>query len=140
MSDDRRDELLRRHWEEKIPFNVLCGFRITRWSPEGVTLETDYEERLGNSLGSMHGGVLATLVDTAAGAAVAAGPEYRRGSSITTVDMTVQYLGPVTDRLVVDAVCTKRGRQLTFAEVTARDGRGEIVGRGLVTIRVTYAD
>jgi uncharacterized protein (TIGR00369 family) len=137
---DRRSDAVRRHWEEKIPFNVLCGFRVTRWTPEGVTLETAYEERLGNSLGSMHGGVLATLVDTAAGAAVAAGPEYRPGSSITTVDMTVQYLGAVTDRLVVDATCTKRGRQITFAEVTARDGSGELVGRGLVTLRVTYAD
>ena len=140
MSADRRNEALRRHWEEKIPFNVLCGFRVTRWTPDGVTMETDYDERLGNSLGSMHGGVLATLVDTAANAAVAAGPEYRPGSSIATVDMTVQYLGPVTDRLVVDAVCTKRGRQLTFAEVTAHDATGEIVGRGLVTLRVTYAD
>jgi uncharacterized protein (TIGR00369 family) len=140
MSADRRSEALRRHWEEKIPFNVLCGFRVTRWTPDGVTIETDYEERLGNSLGSMHGGVLAALFDTTATAAVAAGADYRPGSSITTVDMTVQYLGPVTDRLVVDAVCTKRGRQFTFADVTAHDAAGEIVGRGLVTLRVTYAD
>ena len=141
MSADGRRDALRRYWEEKIPFNVLCGFRVTRWTHDGVTMEADYEERLGNSLGSMHGGVLATLVDAAASAAVAAGPDYyRKGSSITTVDMTVQYLGRVTDRLVVDAACTKRGRQLTFAEVTAHDGGGEIVGRALVTLRVTYAD
>jgi uncharacterized protein (TIGR00369 family) len=140
MSDDSFQDVLRRHWESKIPFNVLCGFRVTRWTAEGVTMETDYEERLGNSLGSMHGGILATLVDTAASAAVAAGDEYTAGSSITTVDMTVQYLGPVTDRLVVDASCTKRGRQLSFAEVVARNGDGQLVGRGLVTLRVTYAD
>ena len=76
MSDERdRDALLRRHWEAKIPFNALCGFRVTSWTPEGVTMEATYEERLGNSLGSMHGGVLATLVDTAASAAVAAANE-----------------------------------------------------------------
>jgi 1,4-dihydroxy-2-naphthoyl-CoA hydrolase len=140
MSSDSRSDALRRHWEEKIPFNVLCGFRVTRWSPDGVTLEANYEDRLGNSVGSMHGGVLATLIDTAASAAVAAGPDYRGGSSISTIDMTVQYLGAVTNLVAVDATCTRRGRQLTFAEVIARDGDGEVVGRGLVTLRVTYAD
>jgi acyl-CoA thioesterase len=140
VKNDRRLASLQRHWEEEIPFNVLCGLRVTRFTSEGVTLETDYEARLSNSLGSMHGGVLATLVDAAAGAAVAASPGYRPRDMITTVDMSVQYLGPVTDRLVVDAVCTKRGRQLTFTEVQARNGAGEPVGRGLVTVRVSYAD
>jgi uncharacterized protein (TIGR00369 family) len=140
MSDEGFRDALRRHWESKIPFNALCGFRVTRWTPEGVTMEATYEERLGNSLGSMHGGVLATLIDTAANAAVAATPDYRPGSSMATVDMTVQYLGPVRDRLIVDATCTRRGRQLTFAEVVAHNGDGELVGRGLVTVRVAYAD
>jgi uncharacterized protein (TIGR00369 family) len=141
MSDERdRDAILRRHWEAKIPFNALCGFRVTHWSADGVTMEADYEERLGNSLGSMHGGVLATLIDTAASAAVAAGPDYRPGSSMATIDMTVQYLGPVRDRLVVDASCTVRGRQITFAEVIAHNAAGDLVGRGLVTVRVSYAE
>jgi acyl-CoA thioesterase len=140
MSGDSFQDVLRRHWESKIPFNVLCGFRVTRWTPEGVTMEASYDDRLGNSLGSLHGGVLATLIDTAANAAVAARPEYVPGSSMATVDMTVQYLGPVRDRLVVDATCTRRGRQLTFAEVVAHDGEGELVGRGLVTVRVSFAD
>lgn len=138
MTEEHRLAGLRRHWEEEIPFNVLCGLRVIRFTADGVTLETGYEPRLGNSLGSMHGGVLATFIDAAAGAAVAASPGYRPGDMITTVDMSVQYLGPVTDRLVVDAICTKRGRQLTFAEVHASNGAGEPVGRGLVTVRVAY--
>ena len=135
---ERRRAALRRHWQERIPFNVLCGFRITRWDAEGVTMEADYEERLGNSQGTLHGGVLATLIDTAANGAVAAGDDYVEGSRIATVDLSMQYVAAVKDRVVVHANCAKRGRQLAFVDVTAVGPDGSLVARGLVTVRVAH--
>ena len=140
METDERRAALRRHWEERIPFNVLCGFRVTRWDADGVTMEATYEERLGNSLGSLHGGVLATLIDTAANGAVAAGDDYVAGSSMATVDLSMQYIASVSDRVVVNATCTRRGRQLTFVDVTAVGPDGQLVARGLVTVRVSQRD
>ncbi|HZP30244.1 MAG TPA: PaaI family thioesterase [Acidimicrobiia bacterium] len=138
METDGRRQALRRHWEERIPFNVLCGFRVTRWDADGVTMEARYEERLGNSQGTLHGGVLATLVDTAANGAVAAGDDYVEGSSMATVDLSMQYLAAVRDRVVVHASCARRGRQLTFVDVTAVGPDGDLVARGLVTVRVAH--
>jgi uncharacterized protein (TIGR00369 family) len=131
---ERRRAGLRRHWEERIAFNALCGFRVTRWEHDGVTMEVDFAERLSNSLGSLHGGVIATLIDTAAGGAVAAQADYDPKSPLSTVSLSVQYLAAVRERLVVEAHCTKRGGQLTFVEVTARDGSGVSVAQALVTV------
>jgi uncharacterized protein (TIGR00369 family) len=131
---ERRHAGLRRHWEEGIAFNTLCGFRVTRWEHDGVTMEVDFAERLSNSLGSLHGGVIATLVDTAAGGAVAAQDDYDPRTPLSTVSLTVQYLAAARGRVVVEAHCTKRGRQLTYVQVDARDGSGAPVAQALVTV------
>jgi uncharacterized protein (TIGR00369 family) len=131
---ERQRAALRSHWEKKIAFNALCGFRVTRWDRDGVTMEVDFEERLSNSLGSMHGGVIATLIDTAANGAVAAQDDYEPRSPMNTVSMSVQYLAAARERLVVEARCTKRGQQLTYVEVAASNGAGTPVAQALVTV------
>ena len=42
---------------------------VSRWDDDGVRMEVDDAEDLANGVGSMHGGVVATLVDTVANAA-----------------------------------------------------------------------
>jgi uncharacterized protein (TIGR00369 family) len=128
---------LRRHYEEGIAFNVLCGFRVTRLTADGVTIEVSYDRRLDNGLGAMHGGTVSTLVDTAASAAASAALGHAPGTWIATVDMALQYLAPITDVGSAHATCTKHGRRLVFVDVVVRDGEGEVVARGLVTVRVS---
>lgn len=140
MTDlERRRAGLRRHWESKVAFNALCGFQVTRWDPAGVTMEVEFEERLSNSLGSFHGGVIASLIDTAANGAVAAQDDYEPTSPMNTVSLTVQYLAAARERIVVDAHCAKRGGQLTFVEVAARSASGKIVAQALVTVSQSRA-
>jgi uncharacterized protein (TIGR00369 family) len=136
---ERRRAALRRHWEEKVAFNALCGFRVTRWDPAGVTMEAEFEERLSNSLGSFHGGVIASLIDTAANGAVAAQDDYDPKSPMNTVSLTVQYLAAARERIVVDAHCTKRGGQLTFVEASARGPSGKTIAHALVTVSQSRA-
>ena len=62
-------DALVRHWQERIPFNRQCGIVVSRWDEHGVRMEVDDHDDLANGVGSMHGGVVATLVDTAANAA-----------------------------------------------------------------------
>ena len=59
-------EALVRHWQERIPFNRQCGFVVSRWDEHGVRMEVDDRDDLANGVGSMHGGVVAALIDTAA--------------------------------------------------------------------------
>jgi acyl-coenzyme A thioesterase PaaI-like protein len=59
---------------------------------------------------------------------------------MATVDLSMQYIASVRDRVVVHATCTRRGRQLTFVDVTAVGPDGQLVARGLVTVRVSQGD
>jgi two-component system CitB family sensor kinase len=82
-----------------------------------------------NPAGTVHGGAIATLVDTAMGAAV----KTTGDGSTATVEMKVTYLEPARPgTLVVDAQVRKRGRRITIveAEVTQDD---ELVAHAIGT-------
>ena len=127
----------RRHWEQ-VAFNRLCGITVRRWDRESVELHLPFDERLTAHDGVLHGGVLATLIDTAGCGAVAAGHDFNHGSRITTLSMSLQYLDVARgEDITATAVCTKRGRQTQFAEVVLRSESGKRIAQGMVTILVS---
>ena len=71
-----------------------------------------------NTLGTLHGGCTASLVDVLGSAAVAFGDAYECG---VAVSLDVQYLAPAKlgDRVTWEANIIKRGATLVTAEVTA---------------------
>ena len=100
-------------------------------------MEVDDRDDLANGVGAMHGGVVATLVDTAANAAAVTVGAFAPGTRVTTVSMTVNYTGPARGHLVADATCTARGRSLCSVAVDVRDANGAPVATGLVVVKVS---
>jgi uncharacterized protein (TIGR00369 family) len=125
----------RTHWQEGVAFNKACEMRVTRWDPEGVEMQLPLRDDLTAHAGVFHGGVIAALIDTAGCAAVAAGHDYDRGNRITTIALSVQFQ-TVDPGMSVTAYarCTRRGRQVNYAEVVVRSERGKELARGLVTV------
>jgi len=132
-----RVESLARFWQERIPFNRGCGFIVTRWDDDGVRMEVDDSVALSNGAGSMHGGVVATLIDTVANAAAIPLDDWTADSQIVTVSMTVHYTGPARGHLVADAACTRRGRSLTSVAVHVHDADGALVAHGIVVVKLS---
>lgn len=84
----------------------------------------------------VHGGVISSLVDSAAGGAVRTtrSPEEITARPHATSDLHVAYLSPVTGtELVAEARVIKAGRTAIFTEVDVRDDRGKTVAKGMVT-------
>ncbi|MCU1345587.1 MAG: thioesterase superfamily protein [Acidimicrobiia bacterium] len=80
------------------------------------------DERHLNAGGTVHGGAIATLVDSAMGMAVNAGVEESQRP--VTVNLSINYLeAGKTGPLVATATVRKRGRRLIIveAEVTQND-------------------
>jgi uncharacterized protein (TIGR00369 family) len=134
-----RGEQLARFWSERIPFNRLCGFAVTQWHDGLVRMEVDETDDLSNGAGSVHGGVLATLVDTAANAAAITLDDFAPGSTVATVSMTVNYLRPARGHLAASAVCARLRGAVRSVAVDVHDSSGELVAHGLVTVRVSVA-
>lgn len=95
-------------------------------------LELDVDERHLNPAGAVHGGLLATLVDTTMGAAVRSAVEEEAPA---TSQLTVTYLRPgKLGRLQVTARVSKRGESLTMCEADVEQD-----GRTLVHALATFA-
>ena len=115
------------------PVARTLGIEIVEIAPERVVLRLPFS--MDNiTVGTVvHGGVIATLIDTAAAAASASGlVEIPKGAA--TSNLTVTYLAPADNAdLFAEASIIRRGKRQTVEEVTVRDDTGRLVAKGLVT-------
>jgi uncharacterized protein (TIGR00369 family) len=90
--------------------------------------ELDPEHRHYNPIGSVHGGVFATLLDSACGCAVHS--TLAVGEGYTSLDLTVKFLRAVTvdsGRLRAVGSVIQRGRRTALAEAKLYDGQERLV-------------
>ncbi|MFE7840472.1 PaaI family thioesterase [Streptomyces sp. NPDC057474] len=124
-------------WERGVAFNRRCRIRVTRWDAEAVEIVLPYTESLSAHEDVFHGGVISALIDTAGSGAVIAGHDFTKGSRLSTVSMSVQYLAPARGHeAVAYARCVRRGHRLHFADVDVMtDGR--VCARGQVVVTIS---
>lgn len=97
-----------------------------------VTLEP--QEYHYNPLGSVHGGVLATLLDTAAACAVHS--TLPAGVGYTTLDLNTKYLRPASvasGMLTCEGIVLSKGRRTALAQAQILDARGGLVAHATST-------
>ena len=135
---EKRRARNRVHWETGVAFQKACEMKVLRWDPEGVEMLLPLRSDLTAHPGVFHGGVISALIDTAGCACVAAGHDYNHGDRITTVALSVQYqtVDPGVGA-VAYARCSRRGRQINYADVVVRSENGKELARGLVTVSAT---
>ncbi len=117
---------------ERPPAAVLVGYRIASIAAGQVSYELVPEEVHYNPFATVHGGILATLLDSALTAAVIS--TLPRGRSCSTTEIKVNYLRPVTaenGRLVCEAQVVHAGRRMAAAEGKVRDTEGRLCAMGV---------
>jgi uncharacterized protein (TIGR00369 family) len=118
------------------PFIESLGCVVDGWSPDEVRLRVPFHERLTNDGREFHGGVIASLMDTAGAAAVWAGHDFDKGVRASTVSMTVNYTGRAKGDLIAISRCVKRGRDTHFSEIRVEDPEGTLVATGTLVYRI----
>src|SRR3954447_23814029 len=99
-----------------------------------VTVRLDPQEFHYNPLGSMHGGVISTLLDTACGCSVHT--LLPAGVGYTSLDLSVKFLRPITldsGRLTCTGSVLQRGRRTALAEARLTDAQGKLVAHATST-------
>jgi uncharacterized protein (TIGR00369 family) len=112
----------------------VCGFEPERGR---VVVRLRAQEFHYNPLGSMHGGVIATLLDTAAGCAVHS--TLGVGEAYTSLDLTTKFLRPVTVEsglLTCEGTLIRRGRRTALAQATLTDESGRTVAHATSTCMI----
>ena len=115
-------------------FTEVLGVRDHSAEDGRARLELDVTQQHLNPAGTVHGGVLATLVDTAMGHAVSS--RTGQGEVPATSQLTVTYLRPgKPGTLVATAEVRKRGDHLTICEAEVEQN-GEAVVHALATFAI----
>ncbi|WP_422733663.1 PaaI family thioesterase [Micromonospora sp. WMMD558] len=99
-----------------------------------VAVELVPQEFHYNPLGTVHGGVISTLLDTAAGCAVHT--TLPAGVGYTSLDLNVKFLRPVTvdsGTLRCEGTVLQRGRRTALAEARLTDTRGRLIAHATST-------
>lgn len=90
-----------------------------------------------NPLGTVHGGLACTALDTAVGCA--AHTTLAAGQGYTSIDLTVSYLRPIvleTGPLTVTGAVTRAGRRIIFADGSITDTAGSLLARATSSLLV----
>jgi len=113
-------------------FISLVGAQAPEAHGGTARLVVEVDDRHLNPAGAVHGGMLATLVDTTMGAAVRSAIDEE---SPATSQLTVTYLRPgKAGRLLATAKVSKRGDSLTICEADVEQD-----GKTLVHALATFA-
>ena len=118
------------------PFAVLLGLEVVETADGRAVLRMPFREELVTIGRTVHGGALASLLDTTAMAAAWSGapePERIAGS---TIGLSVSYLAPADEvDVLAEGTVSRRGRSVTHVDVVATaDGRP--VAKALVTYKL----
>jgi uncharacterized protein (TIGR00369 family) len=106
------------------------GFALVEVAHGLAVFECTPDESVYNPIGVVHGGLVCTMADSAAGCAVQSTLEA--GVAYTSIDINVTYLRPLTkDSGLIRATgrLTKPGRKVAYATVEVTDRTGKLVAQ-----------
>lgn len=110
------------------PIAIALGFTLEEVAPGTAVFAFTPAEYHYNPIGSVHGGVFATLLDSAAGCAVHS--MLPAGVAYTTLDLIVKYLRPITTetgRVTATGTVTHLGTRTALAEAKLQDETGRLL-------------
>ena len=143
-----RDEVVRRSGLEFLqdllarripaaPISETAGFWLAEVEAGRAVFVGVPSARFLNPLGTVHGGWMATLLDSAMGCAVHS--LLKAGQSYTTAELKVNFVRPVTPRsgrLRCDGKVVHGGNRLATAEGRLTDATGKLLAHGSTTCMI----
>ncbi|MCU4741048.1 PaaI family thioesterase [Halobacteria archaeon AArc-m2/3/4] len=138
---DSLESFLQEYIDEYHEFLSWLGTTVEDVGPGTMAMTIPYDEKLtntrpganGDRKPDIHGGIAATLVDTAGGLALRTELEKPLTGSIATINLNVNYLRPATGDLTATASVVRAGSSVGVSEITVEsttNGETEIVAIG----------
>lgn len=122
-------------WADQVYFPSLVGLVVEELRVDYARMRLPYRPELRQPHGLVHGGAIATLIDTVVVPAIGSGYDGYRPFS--TVDMQIRYLGAVRDEdIVAEGWITQRGRSVVFCDAECVTDEGRTVATGTLTYKV----
>jgi len=116
-------------------FHSWMGMELVGAEPGRVEISLEAADHHLNLQGLLHGGVIATLADTATGLAVRT--MVPAGRRHVTVQLDVHYLRPgAPGRVTAVGTTVRLGTSIGYAEADVLDAKGRLLARATATVAV----
>jgi len=113
----------------KVPFFQTISMQIEMMDAQGSRLRITSTEKHENLWRTIHGGVIASLVDAACSASLI--PILMEDEMLMTATLQVQYLAPVrSGDLVGQGRVIRRGKCLAYAEADIFNDQNKLIAKG----------
>lgn len=122
------------NWSRTYFPNVV-GLVVEELRTDYARMRLPFRPELEQPAGVVHGGAIATLVDTVVVPAV--GAAYDPGWVYMTLTMDIQYLGAVVgEDAIAEGWVTQRGRSIVFCRAEVTTASGKPAAAGTLTYKV----
>ena len=122
-----------------IPASPLVkhlGIELQTLEPDRAELLLRYKEEVATMGDVVHGGAIASLIDTAGMAAAWADDVEPDALAGATVSLNVDYVAAARGQdLLATATVARRGRSLAFTDVRVTEPDGRLVAKGSLVYR-----
>ncbi len=124
-------------WDSVLSnFNRHLQMKIVEWREGEVTVELTIADFMRNRHGIVHGGVISTLIDAAAGYAGNFCPFPGRKRLCSTISLTVSYMAPAEGgKLIARGKVRGGGRAIFASTVEVSDDKGKLLAVGEASLR-----
>ena len=115
-----------------VPYAKFLGLELGEIRPGEVSIHLEIRDELKQNQGVVHGGAIASLIDTASAFAVLT--QIDVSERVTTTDLTIHYLRPATTgRMTASARIIRGGRRLFVLSVDVHDSTHALVATAVTT-------
>ncbi len=121
---------------DTVWFPQFLGIELEELRQDYARMRIPYRPEYRQPAGVLHGGVIASLIDTVVVPAVGGG--YDEARQLFTIDIQLRFLAPVVDDdLVAEGWVTRRGRQIVYCDAEVSSGAGVLVATATLTYKVS---
>ena len=117
-------------------FRQLLGYCVDAWRENEAVVSIKVGPRHLNRAGNVHGGLITTLIDAAAGVAGCYTAVPGNVRKATTLSMSTQFVAPLScGRLIATARVTGGGHKIFHVGVDVRDAQDRLIATGQCTYK-----
>ncbi len=113
-------------------FAKMIGMQLVSMKPDEAVIKIEMRDELRQPHGLLHGGVTATLIDTAMAFAVIT--RLAEGEKASTIDLTVHYLRPHTEgTFICTAKIVRAGKRIFTVAADVANEQGKLIATSVST-------
>jgi uncharacterized protein (TIGR00369 family) len=121
---------------DTVWFPTFLGIELEELRQDYARMRLPFRPEFRQPAGVVHGGVIASMIDTVVVPAVGSG--YDEPRQLFTIDIALRFLAPIIDDdIVAEGWITRRGRQIVYCDAEVSSGGGVLAATATLVYKVS---